>query len=481
MDMATVQRDALAQVEAGAAVLDLNAGIPGFDEPAMLSAMVKTVHEVVGVPLCIDSSTPEALEAAVPLAQGQGADQLRHGRGSFARAAAAAGREIRRRGDRHGQRLRRHLDGSAGSPGGRAQDRGTRRRPRHRPRGRDHRPAYDADRRCARRGDLDVRDGEAAPLRAPRERELRRLEHLLRHAGPPWHRLGVPHDVDRDRHEHRHHEPAAHRDAQGDPRRRSAARARRVRRELDRAAPRRARGGERRSASRPHDQEGRGHVPAEREDRPRARGHDAVQRGALGRAADRVHVRRPRHVRQVRGEGALGSRGALARRLPPPERSARRGLAPLVPGGDHRGHRVRRAPPDEDAQGGHDGRRTLRAARAQRGQALPRAAAPVARGPSFPPRPCPRRRRRGRVQPQLRLGGPAEDRAGVPRRPRTSPRRWWGSTSSMWNPATPPIACSARRSTSARRRASARSSTCATGRRSAWRARSITRRRSAPT
>ena len=37
----------------------------------MLSAMVKTVHEVVDVPLCIDSSTPEALEAAVPLAQGK--------------------------------------------------------------------------------------------------------------------------------------------------------------------------------------------------------------------------------------------------------------------------------------------------------------------------------------------------------------------------------------------------------------------------
>ena len=71
MDMTTVQRDALAQVGAGAAVLDLNAGIPGFDEPAMLSAVVKTVHEVVDVPLCLDSSTPEALEAAVPLARGK--------------------------------------------------------------------------------------------------------------------------------------------------------------------------------------------------------------------------------------------------------------------------------------------------------------------------------------------------------------------------------------------------------------------------
>ena len=71
MDMTTVKMDAAAQVAAGAAVLDLNAGIPGFDEPAMLSAVVQAVHEVVDVPLCIDSSTPEALEAAVPLAQGK--------------------------------------------------------------------------------------------------------------------------------------------------------------------------------------------------------------------------------------------------------------------------------------------------------------------------------------------------------------------------------------------------------------------------
>ena len=71
MDMTTVKADAAAQVESGAAVLDLNAGIPGFDEPAMLSAVVRAVHEVVDVPLCIDSSTPEALEAAVPLAEGK--------------------------------------------------------------------------------------------------------------------------------------------------------------------------------------------------------------------------------------------------------------------------------------------------------------------------------------------------------------------------------------------------------------------------
>jgi 5-methyltetrahydrofolate--homocysteine methyltransferase len=67
----TVRADAVAQVAAGARILDLNAGIPGFDEVTMLSEMVRIVHDVVDVPICIDSSTPEALEAAVPLAGGK--------------------------------------------------------------------------------------------------------------------------------------------------------------------------------------------------------------------------------------------------------------------------------------------------------------------------------------------------------------------------------------------------------------------------
>ena len=66
-----VRSDALAQVAAGAKVLDLNAGIPGFDEVAMLCEMVTIVNGLVDVPICIDSSTPEALEAAVPLAGGK--------------------------------------------------------------------------------------------------------------------------------------------------------------------------------------------------------------------------------------------------------------------------------------------------------------------------------------------------------------------------------------------------------------------------
>jgi 5-methyltetrahydrofolate--homocysteine methyltransferase len=70
-DHSRVVADAVAQVEAGAKVLDLNAGIPGFDEVTMLSEMVSAVNDAVDVALCIDSSTPGALEAAVPRAGGR--------------------------------------------------------------------------------------------------------------------------------------------------------------------------------------------------------------------------------------------------------------------------------------------------------------------------------------------------------------------------------------------------------------------------
>ncbi|HEX6230649.1 MAG TPA: dihydropteroate synthase [Actinomycetota bacterium] len=70
-DTSGVRADALAQVEAGARVLDVNAGIPGFDEAEMLASVVRTVCEVVDVPLCVDSSTPEVLEAVLPLVPGK--------------------------------------------------------------------------------------------------------------------------------------------------------------------------------------------------------------------------------------------------------------------------------------------------------------------------------------------------------------------------------------------------------------------------
>ncbi|HEX9343753.1 MAG TPA: dihydropteroate synthase, partial [Actinomycetota bacterium] len=70
-DFSTVIADALAQVEAGAHMLDVNAGIPLADEPAILTRVVELVQSVTDVPLCIDSSIVEALEAALPAYKGK--------------------------------------------------------------------------------------------------------------------------------------------------------------------------------------------------------------------------------------------------------------------------------------------------------------------------------------------------------------------------------------------------------------------------
>ena len=67
----SVRRDALSQVEAGATVLDINAGVPGLDEAALLETIMKEVMSVTDVPLCIDTANPKALESALKLYQGK--------------------------------------------------------------------------------------------------------------------------------------------------------------------------------------------------------------------------------------------------------------------------------------------------------------------------------------------------------------------------------------------------------------------------
>jgi 5-methyltetrahydrofolate--homocysteine methyltransferase len=66
-----VKHDALAQVNHGAHMLDVNAGYPMGDEPEMLVQAIRTVQGVVDVPLCIDSSVYEALEAALAVYEGK--------------------------------------------------------------------------------------------------------------------------------------------------------------------------------------------------------------------------------------------------------------------------------------------------------------------------------------------------------------------------------------------------------------------------
>jgi 5-methyltetrahydrofolate--homocysteine methyltransferase len=70
-DFSRVERDVLAQVEAGAHMLDINAGIPLADEPAILAKTIQLVQSLTDVPLSIDSSIVEALEAGLAVYKGK--------------------------------------------------------------------------------------------------------------------------------------------------------------------------------------------------------------------------------------------------------------------------------------------------------------------------------------------------------------------------------------------------------------------------
>ena len=70
-DYSRVEADALAQVAAGAQMLDVNAGIPLADEAAILADCIKLVQSLTDAPLSIDSSIVEALEAGLAVYRGK--------------------------------------------------------------------------------------------------------------------------------------------------------------------------------------------------------------------------------------------------------------------------------------------------------------------------------------------------------------------------------------------------------------------------
>ena len=70
-DFSRVEADARAQVAAGAQVLDVNAGIPLADEPAIMAQSIRLIQSITDVPLCIDSSMITALEAGLEAYQGR--------------------------------------------------------------------------------------------------------------------------------------------------------------------------------------------------------------------------------------------------------------------------------------------------------------------------------------------------------------------------------------------------------------------------
>ena len=66
-----VQQDAMSQINAGAQILDVNAGVPLADEPKILADSIKLIQSVSDVPLCIDSSIVEALKCGLEAYQGK--------------------------------------------------------------------------------------------------------------------------------------------------------------------------------------------------------------------------------------------------------------------------------------------------------------------------------------------------------------------------------------------------------------------------
>jgi 5-methyltetrahydrofolate--homocysteine methyltransferase len=70
-DLSTVTVDAEAQTEAGADMLDVNAGIPLVDEAELLQKMLHVVQSATDLPICIDSSVIEALEAGLAVYEGK--------------------------------------------------------------------------------------------------------------------------------------------------------------------------------------------------------------------------------------------------------------------------------------------------------------------------------------------------------------------------------------------------------------------------
>jgi 5-methyltetrahydrofolate--homocysteine methyltransferase len=69
-DFEIVKSDAVRQVDAGAKILDVNAGVPSADEPVLLKQVMEVVMGVTDVPLCIDTADPKALEAALSVYEG---------------------------------------------------------------------------------------------------------------------------------------------------------------------------------------------------------------------------------------------------------------------------------------------------------------------------------------------------------------------------------------------------------------------------
>src|ERR1039458_2583576 len=236
-DLSRLEIDVAQQVAGGAMVLDINMGAPLADETGLMVAAVTLMQGLTDLPLCLDSSIVEVLEAGLAACDGKAlVNSVTAEREPGCQPAA--GQTARRRSDRAAQRRGGDPGGSAQEAGAHPQDRrGGDREIRHPDRGHRDRPAGDAGRRGHHAGAAHAGDDRAAAGGVRREHEPRRLQRLLRHARPRLDRRRVPADRHRewpDQRDHGRPLAAAGPLGQGS---RPAARPRPVGRRLDRRAP----------------------------------------------------------------------------------------------------------------------------------------------------------------------------------------------------------------------------------------------------
>ena len=176
-DLSRVEIDVKEQVAGGAMLLDVNMGAPLADEAELMTQAVTLIQELTDLPLVIDSSIIEVLDAGPGRLPGQGAGQLGDGRGRAAGRDPAAGEEVRRRRDRPAER--RGGDPRGAGPAGRAGPQAHPRRHREvqdRGRGHRHRPAGHAGRRGHPAPGPDARDDRPDQGRVRGEHDAGRVE-----------------------------------------------------------------------------------------------------------------------------------------------------------------------------------------------------------------------------------------------------------------------------------------------------------------
>ena len=205
-DLSAIERDVKAQVEGGADVLDVNMGVPLVDEAELLAKAVTMIQALTDLPLCIDTSVVEALEAGLSAYDGR----------ALVNSITAEDERMEqilplvKKYDAAVIALPNDVDEIPMEPDKRLalveQDRARRDAGvRHRARGHRHRPAGDADRRRRTNGlaTLETMRRIRDELRA--EHDLRLLQRLLRHARAPRAQRHLPVDGDDRRPHQRDH------------------------------------------------------------------------------------------------------------------------------------------------------------------------------------------------------------------------------------------------------------------------------------